>query len=86
MTSLDTTSRPRTPGNGGSGVHAPKDAGPDGEWRVQVVERFATVRGFVRMVCEVIEFGATRGRGAGGQGDAGPAEADRRRRAAFRRL
>ena len=37
----------------------PKDAGPDGEWWAQVVERFATVRGFVRMVCEVIEFGAT---------------------------
>jgi TnpA family transposase len=37
----------------------PKDAGPDGEWRAQVVERFRTVSGFVRMLCRVIEFGAT---------------------------
>jgi TnpA family transposase len=37
----------------------PVGAGPDGEWRAQVVERFATVRGFIRMLCQVIEFGAT---------------------------
>ncbi|MGH3409528.1 MAG: DUF4158 domain-containing protein [Streptosporangiaceae bacterium] len=37
----------------------PKDAGPDGEWRAQVVARFNTVRGFIRMLCQVIEFGAT---------------------------
>jgi TnpA family transposase len=37
----------------------PADAGPDGEWRAQVVERFATVRGFIRLVCQVIDFGAT---------------------------
>jgi hypothetical protein len=30
----------------------PTDAGPDGEWRAQVVERFATVRGFIRLVCQ----------------------------------
>lgn len=32
---------------------------PDGEWRAQVVERFNTVRGFVRLLCQVISFGAT---------------------------
>jgi hypothetical protein len=37
----------------------PKDASPDGEWRAQVVERFNTVRGFVRLLCQVISFGAT---------------------------
>jgi len=29
----------------------PTDATPDGEWRAQVVERFNTVRGFVRLLC-----------------------------------
>jgi TnpA family transposase len=37
----------------------PKDASPDGEWRAQVVERFNTVLGFVRLLCQVISFGAT---------------------------
>ncbi|GAA0451525.1 transposase [Actinoplanes capillaceus] len=37
----------------------PKDAEPDGQWRAQVVERFNTVRGFVRLLCQVISFGAT---------------------------
>ncbi len=37
----------------------PADTAPDGEWRAQVVERFNTVRGFVRMLCQVIDFGAT---------------------------
>jgi hypothetical protein len=37
----------------------PKDAGPDGEWRAQVVDRFNTVRGFIRILCQVIGFGAT---------------------------
>lgn len=37
----------------------PPGAAPDGQWRAQVVERFKTVRGFVRMLCEVIDFGAT---------------------------
>ena len=37
----------------------PADAGPDGDWRAQVVERLNTVRGFIRMLCQVIEFGAT---------------------------
>jgi len=37
----------------------PKDAEPDGQWRAQVVERFNTVRGFIRLLCQVISFGAT---------------------------
>ncbi|MEV6635399.1 hypothetical protein AB0M54_32075 [Actinoplanes sp. NPDC051470] len=37
----------------------PTDAAPDGEWRAQVVERFNTVRGFVRLLCQVVSFGAT---------------------------
>lgn len=34
-------------------------ADPQGQWRAAVVERFAAVRGFVKMLCQVIEFGAT---------------------------
>ncbi len=37
----------------------PPAADTQGQWRAQVVERFATVRPFVRLLCEVIEFGAT---------------------------
>jgi TnpA family transposase len=37
----------------------PPQADPDGQWRAQVVERFASVKPFLRMLCEVIEFGAT---------------------------
>lgn len=37
----------------------PPDADPHGEWRAAVVARYAAVRGFVRMLCQVIEFGAT---------------------------
>ncbi|GAA0382808.1 Tn3 family transposase [Micromonospora fiedleri] len=37
----------------------PPAADVHGQWRAQVVERFATVRPFVRLLCEVIEFGAT---------------------------
>ena len=37
----------------------PPAADAHGQWRAQVVERFATVRPFVRLLCEVIEFGAT---------------------------
>ncbi len=37
----------------------PPAADTHGQWRAQVVERFATVRPFVRLLCEVIEFGAT---------------------------
>ncbi len=40
-------------------VLPPPDADPDGEWRAALVERFASVRGFVPLLCEVIEFGAT---------------------------
>jgi len=31
----------------------------DGQWRAKVVERYATARGFGKMLCQVIEFGAT---------------------------
>jgi len=37
----------------------PPGADPDGQWRAAVVERYATVRGFVEMLCRVIEFEAT---------------------------
>ena len=37
----------------------PPGADPDGQWRAMVVERYATVRGFVKMLCRVIEFEAT---------------------------
>ena len=37
----------------------PPAADTQGQWRAQMVERFATVRPFVRLLCEVIEFGAT---------------------------
>jgi TnpA family transposase len=37
----------------------PPGADPDGQWRATVVERYATVRGFVKMLCRVIEFEAT---------------------------
>ncbi|OJF14078.1 hypothetical protein BG844_11705 [Couchioplanes caeruleus subsp. caeruleus] len=37
----------------------PVDADPDGEWRAHLLERMATVRGFVPLLCQVIEFGAT---------------------------
>ena len=36
----------------------PAGTDPDGQWRASVVERFATVRPFLRMLCEVLEFGA----------------------------
>jgi hypothetical protein len=37
----------------------PPDADPDGQWRAMVVERYATVRGFVKILCRVIDFEAT---------------------------
>ena len=37
----------------------PPGADPDGQWRANVVERYATVRGFVKMLCRVIPFEAT---------------------------
>ena len=40
-------------------VAPPADADPDGEWRTALVERFASVRAFVPLLCETIEFGAT---------------------------
>lgn len=30
-----------------------------GQWRETVVERYSTVRGFVKLLCQVIEFEAT---------------------------
>jgi hypothetical protein len=36
-----------------------RDADPDGEWRTTLVDRFASVRVFVPLLCETIEFGAT---------------------------
>lgn len=40
-------------------VAQPPDADPDGEWRAALVDRFASVRAFVPMLCATIEFGAT---------------------------
>jgi hypothetical protein len=40
-------------------IAAPADADPDGEWRTTLVDRFASVRVFVPLLCETIEFGAT---------------------------
>jgi hypothetical protein len=40
-------------------VAPPADADPDGEWRTTLVDRFASVRAFVPLLCKTIEFGAT---------------------------
>jgi len=40
-------------------VAQPPDADPDGEWRAALVDRYASVRVFVPMLCETIHFGAT---------------------------
>ena len=40
-------------------IAPPADADPDGEWRTTLVDRFASVRVFVPLLCEAIEFGAT---------------------------
>ncbi|MGH9222730.1 MAG: Tn3 family transposase, partial [Acidimicrobiales bacterium] len=37
----------------------PPDADPAGEWRAELIERYATVRSFVPQLCRTIEFGAT---------------------------
>lgn len=37
----------------------PPQAAPEGQWREAVVERYATVRGFVRLLCKVVAFTAT---------------------------
>ena len=39
----------------------PDDAGADGAWRASVVDRYATVRGFVQMLCQVIRVRRDRG-------------------------
>jgi len=40
-------------------VAPPADADPDGEWRTALIDRFASVRAFVPLLCQTIEFGAT---------------------------
>ncbi len=40
-------------------IEPPDRAEQDGQWREQLVHRFATVRGFVKLLCPVITFGAT---------------------------
>src|SRR6266545_6819943 len=40
-------------------IAPPADADPDGEWRTALIDRFASVRAFVPLFCETIEFGAT---------------------------
>ena len=40
-------------------IAPPADADPDGEWRAALIDRFASVRAFVPLLCETIEFGAT---------------------------
>ena len=40
-------------------IAAPADADPEGEWRTTLVDRFASVRAFVPLLCKTIEFGAT---------------------------
>ena len=37
----------------------PADADPRGVWRAGIVDRYAAVRGLVKLLCQVIEFGAT---------------------------
>lgn len=40
-------------------VAAPADADVDGEWRTALIDRYASVRAFVALFCEAIDFGAT---------------------------
>ncbi|WP_354236953.1 Tn3 family transposase [Arthrobacter sp. UYEF3] len=40
-------------------IAPPPQAGPDGAWRATVLERYNSVRGFVKMLCRSIRFGAT---------------------------
>lgn len=42
-----------------SEVLPPPDADPDGGWRAHLVERLASVRGFLPLLCRTITFGAT---------------------------
>ena len=37
----------------------PPDVDPAGEWRAELIERYAVVRSFVPQLCRTIEFGAT---------------------------
>jgi hypothetical protein len=58
-TAVGSRDRLRAAVDGVAAMIPPAGADPDGQWRAAVVERFATVRPFLRMLCEVIEFGAT---------------------------
>ena len=40
-------------------IAPPPQAGSDGAWRATVLERYNSVRGFVKMLCQSITFGAT---------------------------
>lgn len=40
-------------------VLPPVEVNPDGEWRATMIGRYASVRGFVPLLCQVIDFGAT---------------------------
>lgn len=40
-------------------VLPPPDADPDGEWRERLLARYPAVRGFVPMLCRVVDFDAT---------------------------
>jgi len=40
-------------------VLPPVEVNPDGEWRATMIGRYASVRGFAPLLCQVIDFGAT---------------------------
>ncbi|KUL30853.1 hypothetical protein ADL15_23105 [Actinoplanes awajinensis subsp. mycoplanecinus] len=63
-TAVGSRDRLRAAVDGVAEMIPPAGADPDGQWRAAVVERFATVRPFLRMLCEVVEFGATAGAAA----------------------
>ena len=52
------------------------DGDGDAEWRRELVARYGTVRCFIKLLVEVIDFGG-RGRDRGGQGSQAAARADR---------
>ncbi|MEH0973849.1 Tn3 family transposase [Micromonospora sp. CPCC 205546] len=58
-TAVGSRARLRAAVDGVAEMIPPSGADPDGQWRAAVVERFNTVRPFLRLLSEVIEFGAT---------------------------
>lgn len=40
-------------------VAPPRDVDPDGEWRQRLLSRYSLARGFVPLLCQVIDFDAT---------------------------